>query len=148
MNFEGLSFPGRVEGHPDLLYNTSDAYLDIQSLTLEPEFEKEIRDANAPVGLMLEFFQQHIGPGTVMPLHLLVINDLYRDVKAVLTLQLRTESGVIVWESSRPVSVPSLGKLDEVFDSTFPQQRGAYQLTATLTCGDTAVQSRRDFEIR
>ena len=83
-----------------------------------------------------------------MPLHLLVINDLYRDVKAVLTLQLRTESGVIVWESSRPVSVPSLGKLDQVFDSTFPQQRGAYQLTATLTRGETAVQSRRDFEIR
>jgi len=148
MNFEGLSFPGIIEGHSSLLHNTSDPYLDIQNLVLDPVFEKEIRDANAPTGLMLDFFHSTVPAETALDSPVILINDLDEGVTVRLEVTLRDEDDRTLIERRDEIVLPPLSKNRFPFSFTGPLAEGTYHLQACLNLdhGKT-VKSRRSFQI-
>ena len=58
---------------------TSDHFVDIEKLTLEPYFAKYVRDAFAPVGLMIDFWDDQMVAAETCPISVVVVNDLDED---------------------------------------------------------------------
>ena len=55
---------------------TSDHWIDLEHLVFEPTFEKHVRDAFSPVGLMLDFWAESVPAGSEHAVKVVVINDL------------------------------------------------------------------------
>ena len=66
---------------------TSDHFIDLEKLTFEPHFEKYVRDAFTPVGLMLDFWGEDLPAGKRARFKVVVINDLYSDWTGKVRLQ-------------------------------------------------------------
>jgi beta-galactosidase len=67
---------------------TSDHWIDLEKLTFEPTFQKYVRDAFNPVGLMLDFWAETVPAGTEQSVKLYVINDIEPEWKGELRLLL------------------------------------------------------------
>ena len=106
MHFCGLGYsrPGGA---------TCDNYTDIERLTFEPHFFRYVRDAFAPVGLMIDFWDDECRPAAVtLRLPVVVINDLDTDWQGPLTLRLACD-GKTVLQQTRAAKAAGLGR--EVF---------------------------------
>jgi hypothetical protein len=141
----GYSRPGdkpRPEGGA-----TSDHFIDLEKLTFEPNFEKYVRDAFAPVGLMLDYWGQDLPAGKEHEFKVVVINDLYRECRGQVRLRLlRNDDAITVWDM--PCTVPALGSETLSFRQKVPSEPGEYVLMAELISGDeTPVRSLRDAKI-
>jgi len=142
----GYSRPGdkpRPEGGA-----TSDHFLDLETLALEPNFERYVRDAFSPVGLMLDFWAEELTAGAApQQVKVYVINDLYDEW--------RGKAALCVLEGGRPVSqeeqdctVPPLGRTVLSFTLAAPARAGAYTAAAELRgAAGPPVRSLRDFRV-
>ena len=125
---------------------TSDHFLDIETLEFEPNFEKYVRDAFSPVGLMIDKWDEQFSPGAEIQVPVVVINDLYKDWKGSVHLCiLRGDETVL--EQSMICSISGLGRRLLSFKVTVPKQAGQYQLVAQLVVEGTTVESLRDFNV-
>lgn len=148
MNFEGLSFPGTIEGRKDLLHHTSDAYLDIQKLVLDPFFAEAIRDANAPTGLMLEFFHREVLAGSSLKAPVKLVNDRTVAAAGKVSLRLHNAEGRLLSAQNQPFSLAALGTGERDFTLDAPAEPGRYVLIAALEIEEGAtVHSRREFVV-
>ena len=126
---------------------TSDHWLDVQKLTWEPEFFSYVRDAFAPVGLMLDAWAEEYDAGKPKEFPVVVINDLAQDWKGTVRLRLLWE-GVVAQEKTQPCEVPALGETRASLTLDLPAKSGDYQVEATLLQpGADPVRSLRDFSI-
>ncbi len=73
LGYSRPSFKPRPEGGA-----TCDDFIDVKNLVFEPLFERYMRDAFNPVGLMLDFWAEEVPAGGHRPLWVFVINDLDR----------------------------------------------------------------------
>jgi beta-galactosidase len=141
----GYSRPGdkpRPEGGA-----TSDHFIDLERLTFEPNFERYVRDAFSPVGLMIDFWADHLAGGTAQQFKVFVINDLYNGWKGPVRLRI-VRAGQTVCERDKDCSVDALGREILSFTEQVPEKAGDYQLVAELTGSDgKAVRSLRDFKV-
>jgi hypothetical protein len=129
---------------------TSDHWLDVEKLQWEPEFYQYVRDAFAPVGLMIEYWQDRvfIGDAESVTIPVLLINDLDAPWKGNVTLRLRQGTKDVVWTKSQPAEMASLGTGKITFDTILPKTTGAYRLEAELTGADgKPVRSVRDIKV-
>ena len=147
LHFCGLAYsrPGdkpRPEGGA-----TSDHFIDIEKLKFEPNFEKYVRDAFAPVGLMVDFWDEKVGPNAERQMKVYVINDLYEKWEG--TVELRIVRGKkVISKESKPCAVSGLGREILTFDEKFPAETGKYRLVAQLVSGGgKGAVSFRDFEV-
>jgi hypothetical protein len=126
---------------------TSDHWLDVEKLTWEPEFYKYMRDASAPVGLMIEAWADEYPAGQATNIPVIVINDL--DVKWSGTVRFRLlQDGKVLQEKTGKAEVSAYGDLKLAFNVTIPVPTGAYQLEAALVKGKAVpVISLRDFVV-
>jgi hypothetical protein len=140
-----LHFCGLAYSRPD--GQTCDNFLDLNELEYEPYFFEYVRDAFAPVGLMIDHWEDELSPGAEREIPVVVINDRY-ETQAI-TLQLRiTKDGQTMTEQSRRCTVDPLGQTTTRFQVTVPAESGAYQLVAELVRdGAEPVRSLRDFEV-
>jgi hypothetical protein len=141
----GYSRPGdqpRPEGGA-----TSDRWIDLESLTWEPNFERSVRDAFSPVGLMLDFWSDELPAGAERTVPVVVINDREREWRGEVRLQVLQGEKCL---STRTASgrVPGLGRAVLTLPQSIPAAPGEYTLAAELT-GDSQepVRSVRDFKI-
>lgn len=67
---------------------TSDNFIDIGQPRLEPHFFRYVRDAFAPVGLMIGFWADEAPGGAALKVPVVMINDLYTGWHGPLTLRL------------------------------------------------------------
>jgi len=126
---------------------TSDHFIDLESLTFEPNFERYVRDAFSPVGLMIDFWDDEIPGGTERSLKVFVINDLHKEWKGTVSLRIVRGNSTIA-EQTRDCTVSPLGREILTFEQKFPQQNGEYQIIGELIKVDGAVvRSLRDFKI-
>ncbi len=88
-----LEFCGLGYARPD--GQTSDHFLDVEKLTFEPEFQTYVRDAFAPVGLMLDFWDETLPGGKAHDFPVVVINDFDHDWKGQVRLRLQRASEVV-----------------------------------------------------
>ena len=138
-----LHFCGLAYSKPKAV--TSDHFLDIEKLILEPPFQKYVRDAFAPVGLMIDFWGGDLPAGRNCQIPVVVINDLYSDWNGSVRLRAVRGSETIS-EQTGPCAVPVLGSRTLQFRPTVPREAGKYRWVAELLdAGQKPVQSLRDF---
>jgi hypothetical protein len=126
---------------------TSDHWLDVEKLTWEPEFYRYVRDAFAPVGLMIDAWADEYPAGKTREFPVVAINDLEAPWQGSVRLRL-SGGGKTLHEQIRLCTVPSQGKQTLAFAVDLPRQAGDYQLEAALVkAGAEEVRSLRDFQI-
>jgi len=126
---------------------TSDHFIDLENLTFEPSFEKYVRDAFSPVGLMIDFWGQDLNAGQEYQFKVFVINDLYSNWKGPVRLRIMS-AGQTVFEQDKDSRVDALGREVLSFTTKIPEKAGDYQLVAELDRADDAVvRSLRDFKV-
>ncbi len=125
---------------------TSDNFLDLEKLNFEHYFYKYVRDAFAPVGLMIDFWKGKLPlKGNQLRVPVVVINDRYKPWKGTLTLTLTSETGRH-WSGQRELTVRPLGQQSVPFTVDVPARIGNYRLVARLHApGSEDIQSLRDF---
>jgi beta-galactosidase len=126
---------------------TSDHWIDLEKLTFEPNFEKYVRDAFSPVGLMLDYWGQDLPAGKEHEFKVVVINDLYEDWQGRVRLRLlRNDDAITI--RYLPCTVPPLGRETLSFRQPVPEEPGQYIVMAELMSGQEAsVRSLRDAKI-
>jgi beta-galactosidase len=126
---------------------TSDHFIDLEKLTFEPNFEKYVRDAFAPVGLMLDYWTQDLPAGKEQEFKVVVINDLYENRAG--TAQFRFVQGdKIVASEDQPYTIAALGREVLSFKLSAPPSPGEYRLIAELQAeGHKPVRSVRDAKV-
>ena len=72
LHFCGLGY-SRTNGQ------TCDNFIDIEKLRFEPEFQRYMADAFAPVGLMIDEWRSQLPAGKELDVPVVVSNDLYQD---------------------------------------------------------------------
>lgn len=141
-----LHFCGLGYSRPD--GQTSDHWTDLEKLTYEPNFHKFVRDAFAPVGLMIDEWAETLPAGIERQVPVVVINDLSTDWRG--TLRLRLWRGAkVVSDQARPCEVAALGDARFSFTCEILTEPGSYRLEASLVKrGAKPVRSLRDFTVR
>jgi beta-galactosidase len=138
MHFTSLGY-SRPDGQ------TSDHWLDVAKLTWEPEFLKYVRDAFAPVGLMIDAWAESYGAGSTREFPLVIINDLPQDWRGRVRMRM-IRDGRPVEEREQEAAVPAFGKVEMGITLRIPAEGGSCQVEAALLgtpAGD--VCSLRDF---
>ncbi len=124
---------------------TSDHWLDVTKLTWEPEFQRYVRDAFAPVGLMIDVWDEDYLPGKMQSFPVVIINDQSDSWKGDVVFRILRD-GKSVCEQRRQVEVEGLGLTNVVFAVAIPDKTGDYQAEAVLpVTPEGKVSSLRDF---
>jgi len=147
LNFCGLGYsrPG-FEERP-VGGATSDHFVDLERLNFEPNFEKYVRDAFSPVGLMLDFWQEEAAAGEQRQFKVVVVNDLYEDWSGQVLLKI-IRGGQIISKQSQGCSVAALGSATAIFSQKIPANPGEYTVVAELIEDEgKCVRSLRDFRV-
>ena len=127
---------------------TSDCWVDVKQLIWEPEFYRYVRDAFAPVGLMVDFTKERVmvssGP-TQVPV--IVINDLEQPWSGPVILRLKL-SGHVADEIKQECHLEPWGQSTLKFEVKWPARTGPCTLEAELTGADgRPVRSLRDTQL-
>jgi hypothetical protein len=126
---------------------TSDHWLDVKSLTWEPEFYHYVREAFAPVGLMLDSWAETYPPGQPRDFPVTIINDRPQPWHGAVRLRLM-RGGAVVAEQTQTADVAALDTGRVVLRADIPTPPGAYEAEATLLATpDGEVHSVRDFTV-
>ncbi len=142
MQFTALGY-SRADGQ------TSDNWLDVKTLTWEPEFQAYLRNAFAPVGLMVDYSSGQGIRGRTARIPVRLINDLGQAWAGDVTLRVkRPGDGSSVRELKQKCRMTSYGQDTVEFDLTWPEIAGDYVLEAMLVGTDgEKVSSRRDVAV-
>lgn len=140
MQFCGLGY-SRKDG------NTSDDWVDIDKLTMDPYFYKYVRDAFASVGLMVDFWADELPTGKLVEFPVIVVNDLEKSWKGEIKFKLSLNE-TSIYEKTISVIVPGFGTNKVSFTTPVPKQAGKYEIEATLNnTPEGEVRSLRNFSV-
>lgn len=126
---------------------TSDHFVDVARLKLDPLFEKLVGDAFAPVGLMIDLWDEELKPAQKLDLPVAVIDDLSTAWSGQVRMSLRCGERTL-WHNEQPCHVAAMGREVVRFALSAPTDPGEYRLVAELvTPGQQPVASVRAFTI-
>jgi hypothetical protein len=126
---------------------TSDEWIDVEKLTWDPDFYNYVRDAFAPVGLMLDVWEDEFPAGKKQEFPVIIFNDLEKEWKGEVQFRL-TRSGETILEKKVPAKIAGNGTSRIVFTATVPEMAADYQAEAILLITPTGpVKSLRDFSV-
>jgi hypothetical protein len=126
---------------------TSDHFVDMEKLKFEPLFEKHLRDAFSPVGIMLDYWGQDLTAGQEVEIKAIAINDTYETWRGTLRLRL-TKNGKAVVSRDIPCTIEALGSVNLSGDLAMPAEPGEYVVVAELIArGGKPVRSIRDAKV-
>jgi hypothetical protein len=127
---------------------TSDHWLDVQRLIWQPEFYHYVRDAFAPVGLMVDFTKERILAGSKpSQVTVVVINDLEQPWQGPVMLRLKL-GGQVAAELKQECRLEPWGQSTLEFEVQWPTQTGPCTLEAELAGVDgKPVRSLRDAQV-
>lgn len=126
---------------------TSDHWIDLEQLTFEPQFYQYVRDAFAPVGIMIDHWAEVLPPGQTSTVPVVVINDLERRWTGQVRFRL-LHDGQVLHQQLRPHTIEPLGSNGLTFTCVVPTSPGRYQFEAALLQpAAEPVRSLRDFEV-
>ena len=140
LHFCGLAYSRPTEPRGQ----TSDHFVDIKELTYEPRFAEVVRDAFAPVGLMIDLWERDLVAGSPLKVPVAVINDLSVPWQGAVRLRLEHGDETVV-RQEQSIQVAGLGREIVTFSLTVPEKSGPYRLVAELAAtGEEPVRSLRD----
>ena len=125
---------------------TCDNFIDVRNLIFEPNFERLIKPAFAPIGIMMDIWNAKYKRDTDLTIPVYVFNDTFSDFADTLKLTIVQDNKPLK-EISQPITVKSLGR--EIFNITLtmPDATGKCKLIALIREGSEAVISEREFEL-
>jgi hypothetical protein len=126
---------------------TSDHFIDIRNLVLEPNFIKYVKPAFSPVGLMIDRWDITYKPGEEITVPVVIINDTYEEWSDTLTLSLLNNRQSLE-KLSVVAKVESLGQANQEFLINIPSEKGKYVMVAELKYNNEPVRSVREFEVK
>ncbi|HEV2392250.1 MAG TPA: discoidin domain-containing protein [Verrucomicrobiae bacterium] len=120
----------------------------VEELQWEPEFYRYVRDAFAPVGLMVDFWKDRNICKTQSRVPIILIDDLDRPWGGSVSLRLyKAQEAVSIFEMKQEASVGAFGQATIEFEVTWPKSPGQYVLDAALRGVDgQTVHSVRELE--
>ena len=128
---------------------TSDHWRDVGKLSWDPEFFRYVRDAFAPVGLMIDYWSGTAAAGKDAKLRVLVTNDLGTQWDGPVTLSLKSSGTPLpVVTTKQAVRMAPFGTSTSEFSLTWPREPGTYILEAELPgSDDKPVRSIREISV-
>lgn len=126
-----MMFPYLSTSAPDGF--TSDQFIDLQKLTLEPLMAKALEQAFKPLGVYLNFWQSSIDAGTMRPYTVFMVNDEDRARSGKLTVTFTNEAGRQVVMNARSFALPPLGAQSYTLFLASPQAIGRYTVKAVAS---------------
>jgi hypothetical protein len=119
----------------------------VAKLQWEPEFYRYVRDAFAPVGLMVDYWKDRLVHGAKARVPVIVINDLDQPWQGAVTLRL-VRGNQLLFEAKQDCRLSPFGQDKVAFDITWPEEVGPCVLEGELHGADgQPVRSVRDVEI-
>lgn len=143
MHFCGLTYSRSEEPRGQ----TSDIFLDVQQLTIDPFLLKYVKPKFAPVCVMIDWWEKSAGAGSQLHVPVHVINDYPEDWPGQVTLAL-TREGEMLSLQQHPINVESFGKEVVNFDVDIPGEAGNYTLASQVILEKDTVVSTRYFSVR
>ena len=141
MHFTTLGY-SRADGQ------TSDHWSDVGRLEWEPEFYRYVRDAFAPVGLMLDFWVDSVPAGTEARVRVALINDLGEPWRGPVALRLHRPGRPPLVETRQDAQLAPYGTATVDFSLDWPHEAGPFVLEAELRgAGGDPVRSVREFRM-
>jgi len=126
---------------------TSDHFIDLEALTFEPHFERYVRDAFSPIGLMIDFWGGDLAAGAEREFKVYILNDLYNDWEGTVHFRMRRSDQIVAEQSGR-CRVKGLDRNVVSFTQTIPNETGEYQLVVELdSVSGRKIRSLRDFNV-
>ena len=110
---------------------TSDHFLDVKNLKLEPHFEDYMTEAFKPLGVYVNFWQPALAADSTRRFLVMMINDDAEPVEGKLALSLESAGGQEVARQELPFSLRALGQFSYNVDLRIPKVTGDYLLKAT-----------------
>jgi hypothetical protein len=147
MEFCGLSYSRSGEKPRPEGGATSDHFLDVAKLQMEPRYVEYVGEAFNPVGLMLDFWREKVAPGEKRKLSIYVINDRPEPWTGAIEVQVFGGDDKMDIDETEAITVQGLEREIISFTHTFPAKPGNYQLVARLRDGGKTIRSIRDFKV-
>lgn len=127
---------------------TSDHWLEVRKLVWEPEFYRYVRDAFAPIAIMLDWWKEFVPTNYPLRIPAVIVNDLDRPWSGEVCVEMLSGTRVI---ATRRLSAraPALGTDTVVTELRAPMTPGHYELRAVLSpCAQGAsVSSWRSLNV-
>jgi len=141
-----LHFCGLGYSRPD--GQTSDNFADVTTLEYEPHFFEYVRDSFAPVGIVIDFWDEQVELGRTVTIPVRVVNDLDSPWQGEIQLRV-TGDGQELWQQKKQVLVEPLELGSAEFEVTFPAEPTTVELVAQIQGSDARpVRSLRDVKCR
>lgn len=142
LHFCGLAYsrPNEPRGQ------TSDHFIDIEKLKYDPMFLKYVKPAFAPVGLMIDFWDNNVATGSEKTVLIRIVNDTYEPFQQKIKLQVKNDAKVISSQAIK-TNVEAIGDSKYLFGVTIPEDPGEYELRVSYDTGDETVFSSRLFSV-
>jgi hypothetical protein len=143
-----MSFPYLTSSGPDAF--TSDPFVDLQKLELEPNFEQAIEQAFRPLGVYLNFWHPSVAARESNYYLIYMVNDEDRPRSGKLRLEFATAADTPGTVQEVEFSLPSSGAQQYTVRLQAPSAPGSYALQAVATAdGATAnpTISRQDVQV-
>ena len=126
---------------------TCDNWIDVANLVWEPQFYKYVRDAFAPVGLMIDFWDETVRKGEKFNIPVTAINDFEKGWSGMANLKLLLNDEVIQ-DKQVSILIGSYGESDFTFTLDPVSKSGKYTIEVTLVGTPYGnVKSIRNFKI-
>jgi hypothetical protein len=125
---------------------TCDNFVDVQNLVFEPNFEKYMKPAFSPVGLMIDMWNARYRYSSDLSVPVYLTNDTYVDFTDTLKLTLTLDNKV-AQETSRIITAKSLEQEIATMNLNLPPVPGNYTLTASVKNGSELITSKRNIEL-
>ncbi len=109
---------------------TSDHWLDVKRLKLEPHFADYVGEAFKPLGVYVNFFQPKLAAGTERAFPIRLVNDADAPVNGTLRLTLETANGKRLARAERKFELEALGSASFDVSLAIPHAAGQYLLKA------------------
>jgi beta-galactosidase len=124
---------------------TGDNFINVEQCTFEPHWVRYVRDAFAPVGLMVDFWDETPKGGQRLAIPVVAINDLPEEWRGQVRLRL-LQGDVALFDQSQDVRIAPAGQATAHFEATLPAAGQKLRFVAELTGykGET-VRSVREF---
>ncbi len=126
---------------------TSDHFIDIKNLVLEPRFVEYVKPAFAPVGLMIDFWEKDAAPGAKKNIKVYAINDMDTEWQGDIILKINKGDQDLITRK-REIIIPSFGKKLLTFEMKMPSEKGTYTLIASIDLQGEPVKSIREISLR
>ena len=124
---------------------TSDHFVDIERLEIDPHFVKYVRDSFTQVGIMVDEWAAHLPPSKPHAIKVAVINDLGDTWSGTVSLRL-LRGGETVMQQVKECRVAPYGRESLAFEVAVQASPGHYEVVGELA-GKEPIRSYREFGV-